>query len=39
MRLPLKEVGDVSKRTYPFYEDAKDKSTLRFVVRTLTRLK
>jgi hypothetical protein len=38
MRLPLAEVGDSTKRTYPFYEDPADPSTLRFVVRTLTRI-
>lgn len=32
------EVGEASKRTFPFYEDPADPSTLRFVVRTLTRL-
>lgn len=37
MRLPLANVGDTSKRTYPFYEDPSDVSTVRFVVRTLTR--
>jgi hypothetical protein len=39
MRLPLENVGDTSKRTYPFYEDTGDRSTLRFVVRTLTRIR
>ena len=39
MRLPLKKPGDSTKRTYPFYEDPRDKSTIRFVVRTLTRLR
>lgn len=39
MRLPLEKVGDSTKRTYPFYEDPKDASTLRFVVRTLTRIR
>lgn len=39
MRLPLKNVGDVTKRTYPFYENTGDQTTLRFVVRTLTRIR
>ena len=39
MRLPLVNVGDETKRTYPFYEDSGDASTLRFVVRTLTKTK
>ena len=39
MRLPLDKVGDSTKRTYPFYEISGDRSTLRFVVRTLTRLR
>lgn len=39
MRLPLEKVGDSTKRTYPFYEDPADPSTLRFVVRTLTRIR
>jgi hypothetical protein len=39
MRLPLKEIGDSTKRTYPFYEVTTDPSTIRFVVRTLTRVK
>lgn len=39
MRLPLANVGDTSKRTYPFYEDPADSTTVRFVVRTLTRLR
>jgi hypothetical protein len=39
MRLPLKNVGDVTKRTYPFYENTGDHTTLRFVVRTLTRIR
>ena len=38
MRLPIKEVGGTSKRTYPFYEDPTDPETIRFVVRTLTRM-
>jgi len=39
MRLPLDKVGDSTKRTYPFYEISGDRATLRFVVRTLTRLR
>lgn len=39
MRLPLEKVGETTKRTYPYYEDPSDKTTLRFVVRTLTRIK
>lgn len=39
MRLPLENVGDVTKRTYPFYEDTNDRATLRFVVRTLRRIR
>lgn len=38
MRLPLENVGDDTKRTYPFYEDPTNPATLRFVVRTLTRI-
>ena len=33
------EVDGVSKRTYPFYENPAKPKTLRFVVRTLTRLR
>lgn len=39
MRLPLEKVGDTTKRTYPFYENTNDPATLRFVVRTLTRIR
>lgn len=39
MRLPLEKIGDTTKRTYPFYENTNDPTTLRFVVRTLTRVK
>lgn len=39
MRLPLEKPGDTTKRTYPFYEDTGDKTTLRFVVRTLRRIR
>lgn len=39
MRMPIETVGGTSKRTYPFYEDPRDPSTLRFVVRTLRRLR
>jgi hypothetical protein len=39
MRLPLENVGDITKRTYPFYESISDKTTLRFVVRTLERIR
>lgn len=35
----LENVGDSRRRTYPFYEDTGDVSTVRFVVRTLTRLR
>ncbi len=38
MRLPLKNIGDDTKRTYPFYENPEDPTTVRFVVRTLTRI-
>jgi hypothetical protein len=33
------EVGETMKRTYPFYEDVNDPTTVRFVVKTLTRLR
>lgn len=33
------EVGGTMKRTYPFYENVGDVSTVRFVVRTLTRVR
>jgi hypothetical protein len=33
------EVGEASTRTYPFYEDATDPSTIRFAVKTLTRIR
>lgn len=39
MRLPLEKVGDTTKRTYPFYENTGDQTSLRFVVRTLTRIR
>jgi hypothetical protein len=39
MRLPLENVGDITKRTYPFYENTNDPTTLRFVVRTLKRIR
>lgn len=38
LRVELK-VGKTSKRTFPFYENTGDASTVRFVVRTLTRLR
>jgi hypothetical protein len=37
MRAKLK-VGKTMKRTYPFYEDPNDPTTVRFIVRTLERL-
>jgi hypothetical protein len=33
------EVGKPSKRTFPFYEVTTDSSTVKFIVRTLTRIR
>lgn len=38
MRRPIETVGGSNKRTYPFYENPADPSTVRFIVRTLTRI-